>query len=106
MALGGSLAAAQPKRDEGTFMTVVISKVRVPDYAQWAARFEAGAESRRSFGLKTLAYGQDRAAEGVVFIILEVQSDALARKLLDNPTLLKNVEEQGVERLDLVFLDP
>lgn len=84
---------------------IAISKIRVPDYARWASLYEAGAASRRAFGLKTLAYGQHCAAKGVVSIVLEVENETQARKLLEDPTLRKNLENQGVEQLDLVFLD-
>ena len=37
--------------------------------------------------------------------ILEVQNEEHARMLLDHPTLRKNVEEEGVEQLELAALD-
>jgi hypothetical protein len=85
--------------------TIVVSKIRVPDCARWAAQFEAGADSRRSFGVKALAFGQDRAAKGTVYIILKVRSEEHARKLQEHPTFRNNVEEQDVVQLELVVLD-
>lgn len=85
-------------------MPVVISKLKVKDYAAWAEQFRAGAESRKGFGVKALSYGQDRSAPGVAFVILEAESEAHAQRLFEHPVLRKNLEEQGVETLDLIFL--
>lgn len=80
-------------------MITAISKLRVPDYARWAAQYDAGASSRTAFGVETLAYGQDIADPGIAITVIRVENEATLRQLFDHPVLKKNLETEGIESL-------
>lgn len=86
-------------------MTTIISKLRVPDYGRWAGQFQAGAKSREDFGVEVLAYGHDKSDHHIAIVILRVESEAKGRFLLENPTLQKNLKDEGITQLEITIIE-
>ena len=85
-------------------MTTVITKMYVPDYERWAQQFEAGAESRKAFGIVILAHGHDASDANIAIVIAQMEADKV-REINENPILQENLRKEGIKQLELTVIE-
>jgi hypothetical protein len=86
-------------------MVTIISKMQVPDYSRWAEQFKAGTESRKAFAVDVLSYGRDTSDPNLAIVIARVESEEKGRAMMKNPVLQKNLEDEGIRQIEVLFIE-